>query len=131
MKEHVFRLTKGMLLKESILKYCENNNILAGVVVSSVGCLTKAFIRNAGASKIIEINGDLEIICINGTVSKNRVHLHISIADDDLRLFGGHLENGSVINTTAEVTILELNDYVFEKEFDESTGYNELKIIKK
>lgn len=129
MKVHVFRLTKGMLLKESIMDYCIKNNIKSGVISSSVGCLSKAFIRNAGAKQIIEINSDLEIIAMNGTVSNKRIHIHISVADDDLKLFGGHLEDGCVVNTTAEMVITEFKGYMFDKEFDENTGYNELKVI--
>lgn len=131
MKEHVFRLVKGDLLKESIDKYCIKNNIKAGVIVSSVGCLSKAYIRNAGASKIFELREDLEIISLNGTVSKNRVHLHISVSNEKLQVFGGHLENGCVVNSTCELCILELTAVEFDKYFDDKTGYNELLIKKK
>ena len=126
MKEHVFRLTKGTDLKKSIANYCFKNNILAGVIVSSVVSLDKCVMRNAGATEIKEINGPLEIISLNGTVSINRIHLHLSVSNSELLVFGGHLVDGSIVNTTAEIVIIELDSYVFDKEFDESTGYYEL-----
>ena len=125
MKSIVVRLKHGDLLKESILKICEKENIKAGVVVSSVGSLINAKIRNAGATKI---NRDLEIVSLNGTVSKNRVHLHICVSDNELKTYGGHLEKGSMINSTCELVIVVLDEYEFDKYFDDETGYNELLI---
>lgn len=126
MKEHVFRLIKGNDLKKAIVDYCLEENIKAGVIVSSVGCLDKCVLRNAGATEIKVINGPLEIISLNGTVSKNRIHLHLSVSDSDLKMFGGHLIDGCIVNTTTEIILLELNDYIFDKEFDINTGYYEL-----
>lgn len=131
MREFVFRLKKGDFLKESIKSICESKNIKAGVVVSSVGSLTKARIRNAGATKIVELNQDLEILSLNGTVSEKRIHLHITVSDKELKTYGGHLEDGTVVNSTCELVILELDKYEFDKYFDDSTGYNELLIKEK
>ena len=131
MKEVVVRLKRGDLLKESILDICKKEKIEAGVIASSVGSLTKAFIRNAGATEIKELNRDLEILSLNGTVSMNRIHLHICVSDDKLQTYGGHLENGSVINSTCELVILVLDRYEFDKIFDKETGYNELLIKEK
>ncbi len=131
MKKLVVRLKRGDLLKESILKICEKEKIEAGVILSSVGSLKKAFIRNAGATEIKELNKDLEIISLNGTVSMNRIHLHICVSDENLMTYGGHLEKGSVVNTTCELVILILDEYEFDKIYDEETGYNELLIKEK
>lgn len=131
MKKLVVRLKRGDLLKESILEICEKEKIEAGVILSSVGSLKKAFIRNAGATEIKELNKDLEIISLNGTVSMNRIHLHICVSDENLMTYGGHLEKGSVVNTTCELVILILDEYEFDKIYDEETGYNELLIKEK
>lgn len=126
MKEHVFRLVKGNDLKKSITQYCIDNKIKAGVVVSSVGCLDKCFLRSALATEIKELNGPIEIISLNGTVSINRIHLHLSVSDNNFIVYGGHLVDGCLVNTTAEIIILELDSFIFDKEFDEVTGYFEL-----
>lgn len=130
MKEIVVRLHKGDYLKESIKDICIKNNIKAGVVVSSVGSLDKARIRNALATEVKEFNEPLEIISLNGTVSIERIHLHISVSNNDYNVYGGHLMEGSIVNTTVELVILNLDNYEFDKEYDENTLYNELKIIK-
>ena len=130
MNKLVVRLHHCDLLKESILKLCVDNDIKAGVIVSSVGSLVKARIRNAGATEIKEINRDLEIISLNGTLSNKRIHLHICVSDSNLNMYGGHLEDGCIVNSTCELVILELDEYEFDKEYDSETGYNEL-LIKK
>ena len=126
----IVRLQHGDLLKESIKRICTEKDIKAGVIISSVGSLVKARIRNAGATEIKELSQDLEIISLNGTVSINRIHLHICVSDKNLLTFGGHLEDGCIVNTTCELAILVLDEFEFDKEFDNETGYNEL-LIKK
>ncbi len=130
MKNIVIRLHKGDDLYNSIKKVCIENDIKAGIIACSVGCVLKAKIRNATGVKKVEIDEKMEIINMNGTVSKDRVHVHISFSKADLSVVGGHLVEGCIVNTTCELVIFELEDYIFEKEFDESTGYNELKTTK-
>ena len=128
MKEYAFRLTKGQDLKKELEKFTKENNIKAGVIVSGVGSLLEVVIRNAGAKKIIKIKKNLEITSITGTLSLNGIHVHISVSDASLKTYGGHLEEGSLIDTTAEIVILELVSYKFKREIDNKTGYKELVI---
>lgn len=66
-----------------------------------------------------------------GTVSINGCHIHISLGDKDGSVIGGHLVEGCLVNTTAEICIEELNEYKFTRELDENTGYKELIVEKK
>ena len=61
-------------------------------------------------------------------MSSERTHLHIALAGEDMQVIGGHLCEGTLINTTCELVLLELSGVVFAKEFDPETGYNELLI---
>lgn len=131
MKEHAFRLTKGQDLKIELEKYVKENNIKAGVIISCVGCLYEAVIRNAGGKDCIKLKKDLEIVSSTGTFSSNGCHIHISVSDEGLHTYGGHLKEGCLVNTTAEIVILELEDYVFTREMEEATGYKELIIKRK
>lgn len=126
---HSFRLTKGMDLKKEIEEYAINNKI-SGVILSSVGCLTKLAIRLADGETVIEREEPFEIVSVMGTLSKDGVHLHISVSDSEGNTIGGHLKNGCIINTTAEVVMLEIDNVKFSREFDESTGYDELVVRK-
>ena len=130
MKEHAFRLTKGQDLKIELEKYIEENNIKAGVILSCVGCLYEAVIRNAGGKECIKLEKDVEIVSATGTFSTDGCHIHISVSDEELNTYGGHLKDGCLVNTTAEVVILELGSYSFTREMDDSTGYKELVVNK-
>lgn len=130
MKEHAFRLQNGHDLKIELEKYVLKNNIKAGVILSCVGCLSKAILRNAGGKDCIELNKNLEIVSATGTFSSDGCHIHISVSDEDLKTYGGHLKEGCIINTTAEIVILELESFSFTRKFDNNTGYNELNIEK-
>ena len=128
MKEHAFRLERGNDLLLSIENYVSDNNIKAGVILSGVGCLYKATIRDAGGVDIVTLNKDVEIVSITGTLSQDGCHLHISFSDKDLKTYGGHLVKGCLVNTTAEVCMFEFEDYKFKRKFDDKTGYSELSV---
>lgn len=123
---HCFRLTKGADLKKEIESYTINNKI-SGVILSSVGSLSKLTIRLADSKTILEKDGMFEIISITGTLSEDGVHIHISVSDEHGNTIGGHLKDGCIINTTAEIILKELN-IKFKREYDEETGYAELVI---
>lgn len=129
MKVYTQRLTKGADLYKSIFEFCKKNSIKAGVILSGVGCVTTAKIRDASGENIQTLNEKLEIVSLNGTVSENRLHIHIALSKEDLSTVGGHLVEGSIINTTCELAILEIDNCIFDKEFDATTGFNELRII--
>jgi uncharacterized protein len=65
---------------------------------------------------------------ITGTFSHEEGHFHISIAGPDGKVIGGHLLEGNVIYTTAEIAIAALGDVVFSREPDAYYGYRELVI---
>lgn len=125
---HAIRLTENQDLKKEIIKYAEEHNIVAGAVLSGVGCVKKINVRTAKALKCIEKEENYEIVSLMGTISKDDVHLHISLSDEEGITIGGHLKDGNIVNTTCELVIFELPNYEFSREFDENTGYDELVI---
>lgn len=124
---HCFRLKKDKDLKKEIENYAIKNNV-SGVILSSVGSLSKIKIRLADGKTIMQKSGQFEIVSINGTLSKDGVYLHISLSDEEGRVIGGHLKDGCIINTTAEICLVEFDDIIFERKYDDLTGYNELEI---
>ena len=125
-----FRLKKGMDLKKEIENYAINNKV-SGVILSCVGSLSKLVIRLADGESILEKEDSFEIVSITGTLSKDGVHIHISVSDNNGNTIGGHLKDGCIINTTAEVCLQLFDDIELKREYDESTGYKELVIIEK
>ena len=127
---YVFRLTKGSDLKKSIVEYCKNNNIKAGIIGACVGCCYEVNFRLAGGVEFYHNVADYEIVSVTGTISEDGVHIHVSFADLEGKVIGGHLSEGCLVNTTAEIAIIEIDNYKLTREFDDTTGYKELVIEK-
>ena len=126
LKCHCVRLRRGDDLMESIRELCREKKIAAGVVLSAVGCISEGRVRDASGVTIREIHDHCEIVSLDGTVSAQRCHLHISLSRKDLSTIGGHLCPGCIINTTCELVIAELPGIWFGVEEDPETGYDEL-----
>lgn len=126
---YCFRLKKGMDLKKEIEDFAIQKK-LSGVVLCCVGCLSKLTIRLADGESILEKDGQFEIVSTTGTLSEDGVHIHISVSDEEGKTIGGHLKNGCIVNTTAEVCLLDIEEYKFRREFDQETGYEELVVSK-
>ncbi len=54
------------------------------------------------------------------------MHLHLSIADTKGVVVGGHVLDGNLIYTTAEIVIGEADTLQFEREPDPASGWDEL-----
>lgn len=126
MKIYAVRLTEGMDLKIEIKKVIKEKQIKAGIILSSVGCVSKVRFRVADGVNIKQINKNMEILSLNGTLSPNGVHLHISYSNQEGVSFGGHLVEGNIVNTTCELVIGILGNYKFNRVMDPTTGYGEL-----
>jgi hypothetical protein len=72
--------------------------------------------------------GHFEIVSLTGTVSVNGSHLHISISDSTGKTTGGHLSEGNIIYTTAEIVIGSSNHLQFKREKDGTTEWEELQV---
>ena len=123
---YVFRLKKGNDLKKEIYKFVNENNIEAGIVKCGVGCICEVCFRLISRTDFLHKKGNYEIVSLMGTVSKNEGHIHISVADEEGNVIGGHLKEGCIVNTTAEICIESFDNYKFDRVFDDNTGYREL-----
>jgi len=135
----VARIKPSSDLLQSIRRLIEENGIKAGVILSGVGLLRKACIRNCKVLPkeypITDVNRSfltferpLEILALSGDVSevegKPWVHAHIVLSyveGDEIRVIGGHLLEGCIIFGFAEIFVMELEDIEMRKEFDEET----------
>jgi predicted DNA-binding protein with PD1-like motif len=100
----------------------------AGFVLQGIGSLSVARIRYAGLSHSTELRGDMEILSLAGTLSPDGAHLHISVADAQGNVTGGHVDYGCIVRTTAELLVALLPAHRFSREVDPSTGFKELSI---
>lgn len=127
-EHYVIRLKPGMDLKKSIQSFAEENHIKAGWMVTCVGSLTTYSLRLANQSELKTETGHFEIVSLTGTISENGSHLHLAVSDSTGKTIGGHLADGNIIYTTAEIVIQSSNRWVFKREHDGSTPWQELKI---
>ncbi len=126
MKTICARLHRGDDLKREIRRLAEEHQLQAGVVLSAVGCLSHLRVRDASGVRIRDLEEEVEIVSLMGTVSALRTHLHISCSREDLSTLGGHLMEGCMVNTTCELVLGVLEGWEFGMEQDEQTGYDEI-----
>lgn len=125
-KISALRLKPGDDLKKSLAAFVKDHNICAGYIITAVGSLAACNLRYAGQTAGTVINNKFEILSLSGTLSIDGLHLHISLADENGRTTGGHLLDGNVIYTTAEIIIGEATQLFFTRAHEPSTGYPEL-----
>ena len=128
MKVVPLRLQPGSDLRGALEAWMDEQEEQAGCLISAVGSLSVAQLRLAGASEATVIRGDLEILSLSGTLSRDGAHLHIAVAHSTGFVLGGHLCPGSLVRTTAELVIGLLPEWRFRRELDPATGYAELEI---
>lgn len=135
MKEYAIRLEKGVDLKKTIEEVAKTNAFDTVVVLSGVGSVSQVKIRLAKASSnssnYIDVKEDFEIVSLTGTVSCGKAHLHISLADEIGDVIGGHLCEGTIINTTCELVLGVLEEYESTRKYDSNTGFSEIEFRKK
>ena len=126
MKTVCRRLHRGDDLLLSIRTLCEREKIDAAVVLSAVGCVSRAVRRDAGGVNLRSVDEPCEIVSLNGTASRTRCHLHLALSREDLSVIGGHMMPGCIVNTTCELVLGVLEHMRFDVEQDAQTGYDEL-----
>ena len=123
---HVLRMEPGEDLRPTIQAWATNANIEAAAVVSAVGSLSAAHLRYAGRADGIMLTGDLEVCSFSGTIAKHGLHLHLSLADRDGVMVGGHLLQGCIVRTTLELVIQQIDGVRMARAKDAVTTYDEL-----
>lgn len=122
------RLLPGDDLKQTLQDFAEKRNLKAAYIVTCVGSLQKAHLRLAGATEKSTWSTKMEIVSLVGTLFNGGCHLHISLADGLGNMVGGHLLDGCIIYTTAEIVIGEAKGLEFHRDIDPTTGYLELSV---
>lgn len=128
MKTFAIRLKPCEDLKKSLSRFVEQNNIQAGFILTTVGSLQQATLRFANQDNSHVFKEKFEIVSLVGTLSIHGLHLHISLSDKTGKTIGGHLVDGCIIYTTAEIVIGSTEDLIFLRTVDKMTGYRELEI---
>ncbi len=130
-KIFALRLHPGDDLKKSLAAFAVENDIQAGYIITCAGSLCNCSLRFAGQPDAFNATAKFEILALSGTLSAAGMHLHIALADETGKTLGGHLLDGNLIYTTAEVVIGEIPHLLFNRSVDPVTGYKELLVQKR
>jgi predicted DNA-binding protein with PD1-like motif len=120
------RLVPGDDLRVALQQALRDAAVQAAFVIQGMGSLSVAHLRYAGAQNATALHGDLEILTLAGSLSPGGPHLHMSVANAQGKVFGGHVAPGCIVRTTAEVLLALLPEHRFSREIDTRTGFAEL-----
>lgn len=123
------RLRSGDDLKQALESWVAHGGGGSAWIVSGIGSLTVAQLRLAGRTEPSVLDRDLEILTLQGSLCRSGSHIHITVADANGAVLGGHLCEGSVVRTTAEVLVARLPQWQLQRAVDPTTGYRELVIL--
>ena len=135
----VARVKPDSDLLRSLQKVAVEEGVASGVIVSGVGLLKQAKLRNCKClpdeypitdanRTYLSFEKPLEILSISGNVTlaegKPLVHAHLTLSEvegNEITVIGGHLIEGCVVFGFSEFAILELEGIEMVKRFDEET----------
>ena len=109
MQPHSLKLSPGSDLINCIKDFSFSNK-LYGYVSGVVGNLSKVCIQCPGNQEINKFEGNLEIVSLNGYFNNGDVHLHLSFADEGCNVFGGHLEEDSIVKKGTEILLISFEN---------------------
>ena len=125
----VARIDKGEEIVEKMLEICKKENItLANVnALGAVGEFEVGLFKTGEKKYYSTIHkGDFEIVSLTGSITTKEGnlyhHIHMSAADEENKVYGGHL-NYAKVSATCEMFIYILDGKV-ERKFDEEIGLN-------
>ncbi|CAK23601.1 PCC domain-containing protein [Synechococcus sp. CS-197] len=97
-------LEPGQDLHQSLHQLASDQQ-LSGFVLGVVGDLSEACFQCPGQPQPTRMQGVLEVITLNGTVSPQGVHLHLSLSDGACQVWGGHLEAGTTVHKGVQLLL--------------------------
>lgn len=118
-------------LKQTILVFAIANTISAGAIVTAVGSLEQFNLRYANRKEGVLKKGYFEIVSLAGTFSHSSSHLHLCVSSSTGKTYGGHLLDGNLIYTTAEIVLIKLSDLEFDRALDPLYNFKELVVALK
>ena len=126
------RLDKDEEIVENLKNFCKKNQIESGFLlgIGTVNNVTLQFYnKNTKNYDKKVFTGDYELIGLNGNITvqngENVLHMHVNIADNEFKTFGGHLDK-AYTTMTCEIVVVQFESPL-EREFDSTTNLNLLK----
>ena len=115
-KVTIIRFDKGESFPGRLAEWCAEENVRAAAIVAGVGMLSDIEIGRYDGKEYEKetVHPSSEILSLQGNVSMKEgepfVHLHVSLADEELCARGGHLFSGTV-SMTIELAMIETDSH--------------------
>jgi uncharacterized protein len=127
------RMPPGTEVYTGLKRLVTEHGLRAACILSCVGSVTRAKIRLASADKdnrdpVLDVIERCEVVSMSGTLSPDGIHIHVSLADGQGKVVGGHLMAGTEVFTTMELVIGEMPQLSFRRLPCEQTGFTELTV---
>lgn len=123
------RLHPDQDLRQGLQAFALEHHLQAGFVLTGIGSLKVACMRFADQPTSQRLEGKFEILSLAGTVSVHGLHLHMAIANSRGETWGGHVDHGCIIYTTAEIVVGSSSQLRFIRQLDPHTGFQELQVL--
>ena len=125
----VIRIDKGEEIISKLVEVCEKEEVkLANInAIGAVGEF-EVGLFNTGEKKYYSNvhKGDFEIVSLSGSITtkegKIYHHIHMSAADKENKVYGGHL-NSAIVSATCEMFVRVIQGNV-DREFNDEIGLN-------
>lgn len=119
----IIRLQNGIDLLEGLNHAVKEKNIKNGVILAGIGSVTDYHYHVVTSRELppsnefAQASAPMDLVSVQGYVFNQRVHAHISLADEN-SVVGGHLEPGTKALTFLIITIGILPDALDFEKFD-------------
>lgn len=127
MQTYVKRLLPNQDIKFVLNSFLDEKQLSSAAIISAVGSVREYVLRVSDGKSVIQGIDDLEIVSLSGILTKDGIHVHISLSGLDGCVIGGHLMDGCLVHTTLELVLIALDEDL-TREYDPGTGYKELLI---
>ena len=103
--EHFFyNFSPGTDVFNSLNKL-QKDFISTSFLISAVGDLSRGSFKCPLSQKPVILENKLEIITLSGYLTSKDSHIHISVSDENCRVFGGHLLPGTIVLKTLDILL--------------------------
>lgn len=127
MQTIVRRLLPNQDIKKALRSFLDENDLSSAAIISAVGSVREYALRVSDGTSVIEGFENREIVSLSGILTKDGIHVHLSLSGLDGSVIGGHLMDGCLVHTTLELVLIGLKDDL-AREYDPNTGYRELMV---
>ncbi|MEM2364527.1 MAG: DNA-binding protein [Candidatus Bathyarchaeia archaeon] len=139
----------GSDIRSAIEEVAKKEGLASGIVLSGIGTLKRAVLRNPKTDSIppevslIEIDGPVELLSLEGNISIGipegpdarggesiNVHLHAIVSNKEGRTFGGSVASGNIVWRQVELVIARISGIALRRELEQKTKLTRLVLRK-